>query len=497
MTYANLMSRPHHPPPASVQSQPYAAQPAQPVQHAQSAPQPKLPLNADLQTAAVFRRSAEEHMNGENCAGAVTMFSETLRYNPADYEANLGRAIAQLFLGQYDSALTDTNVAVQHNPTSWYPWKTKGDVMAAKGDYTGAEEAYQNALGFASGLDRSQIQRSLTDARLRKQQAVGTPPVVNTPTPSVQQSQYATPPAQATQGGAQQYNHLIPTGGFPAAPRNVSLLPSTPSPALNPVVSATTQQSPYIPILQPSPVTTPVASVVNSSVSIDGRPNIAPSGQSANNTAPPTISRSSTTTSLNEANGPAVPFSATDITTLTEDRSNAFVTDQNNNQVLLSNLDTRLATVENALAGRNRGKAAIRAYSDAQKLDMIKLVYVGMTQAQLTPRELGAPNYLHSSHSRMAISNVTYPGSTFLDMDLESGNFYDGKLPGTVTVSGFSEEYRNQQLQAKPPLNLTLEANVGLPVIDLDRIITRLQFLQTSQYNEDSEGLKPLLGLDA
>jgi hypothetical protein len=97
----------------------------------------------------------------------------------------------------------------------------------------------------------------------------------------------------------------------------------------------------------------------------------------------------------------------------------------------------------------------------------------------------------------MAVDGITYPGSKFLDMDCESGGFYEGKIPGTVSVSGYSEEYRNFQLSVVPMLSLTFEASVGLPVIDLDKIVARLQKLQLYQFTEDTEGFKEFLGLAA
>jgi hypothetical protein len=87
-----------------------------------------------------------------------------------------------------------------------------------------------------------------------------------------------------------------------------------------------------------------------------------------------------------------------------------------------------------------------------------------------------------------------YPGNTFLDMDPESGSFYDGQLPGTTTVGGYSEEYRSHQLLLAPALNLHLEASVGLPSIPLARIVTRIQTLRFARV-EDDTGLLGFLGL--
>src|ERR1700753_3253384 len=90
--------------------------------------------SGNFEHAKLFKRSGEDRMAVEDYAGAVTMFGEALRFNPADYESVVNRALAYLFLGSLDYALTDVNTALQHNPTGWYPWKTKGDILCAKGD---------------------------------------------------------------------------------------------------------------------------------------------------------------------------------------------------------------------------------------------------------------------------------------------------------------------------------------------------------------------------
>ena len=74
----------------------------------------------------------------------------------------------------------------------------------------------------------------------------------------------------------------------------------------------------------------------------------------------------------------------------------------------LAQLETRLTSVETALTAKNRGKASIRAYTDALKVDMVQLVYIGLTQAQLTARELGTPTYVHPSHSKASTLSILH-----------------------------------------------------------------------------------------
>lgn len=95
----------------------------------------------------------------------------------------------------------------------------------------------------------------------------------------------------------------------------------------------------------------------------------------------------------------------------------------------------------------------------------------------------------------MAINAYSYPGNTFPDADCETSGYYDGKLPGTITISGYSEEYRTQQLQVAPFLKLALEAPTCLPEISLSTIIERIRKLQLQPTLEDNEGLRVILGL--
>jgi hypothetical protein len=95
----------------------------------------------------------------------------------------------------------------------------------------------------------------------------------------------------------------------------------------------------------------------------------------------------------------------------------------------------------------------------------------------------------------MRVNGLDYPGSTFIDDDPETSASYDGKIPGTVAISGYSEEYRAHQLRILPLVNLQLQSTVGLPKISLDKVVARLARIRTSMTIEDDEGLKEFLGL--
>ncbi|KAH0559839.1 hypothetical protein GP486_003648, partial [Trichoglossum hirsutum] len=95
----------------------------------------------------------------------------------------------------------------------------------------------------------------------------------------------------------------------------------------------------------------------------------------------------------------------------------------------------------------------------------------------------------------MALNTLDFPGNTFLDMDCESSGYYDGKLPGTVTISGYSEEYREHQLLIAPLLNVALRGTTIIPTMPLDKIVDRIRLLQGQPTLEDNEALRGILGL--
>jgi hypothetical protein len=100
------------------------------------------------------------------------MYTEVLRHASADTALLISRSFALMMLTppRLDLALQDTDVAIQHNPTSWQAWLQRGETLLRKGDVTGAEKAFLNAVGFAQGPDRLPARRSLTDARARRRQ---------------------------------------------------------------------------------------------------------------------------------------------------------------------------------------------------------------------------------------------------------------------------------------------------------------------------------------
>ena len=95
----------------------------------------------------------------------------------------------------------------------------------------------------------------------------------------------------------------------------------------------------------------------------------------------------------------------------------------------------------------------------------------------------------------MVVNVINFPGNTFFDMDCESSGYYEGKLPGTVSISGYSREYREHQLFKSPLLSLVLEGTTILPAMTLDKVVERLRLLQGRPTFEDNDGLREILGI--
>jgi len=60
-------------------------------------------------------------------------------------------------------------------------------------------------------------------------------------------------------------------------------------------------------------------------------------------------------------------------------------------------LETQLTQLQATLAVNNKGSISIRPYTAARSIDAVQTIYIGMTQLELTDRELGTPTYLHPS----------------------------------------------------------------------------------------------------
>lgn len=62
-------------------------------------------------------------------------------------------------------------------------------------------------------------------------------------------------------------------------------------------------------------------------------------------------------------------------------------------------INDRLQSLGFDLAPRNKGRLKVKPYKSTHSIKAVRLVYVGMTNLELTSRELSTPTYLHESQS--------------------------------------------------------------------------------------------------
>ncbi|KAJ4373068.1 Small glutamine-rich tetratricopeptide repeat-containing protein 2 [Neocucurbitaria cava] len=161
------------------------------------------PVSQQIVNAGLFRNAADEKTAAGDFVSAITLYEQAIKLTPDDPELLLCRAMAHRLSNppQYQAALRDVNVAIQSNPTSWYAWHTKGELMGCLNDYDGAEEAFREAYASAAGMDKIKVQTSIGDIRRKKEMANTLPPQISTPPapqPALMNQQPALNP-QATQ----------------------------------------------------------------------------------------------------------------------------------------------------------------------------------------------------------------------------------------------------------------------------------------------------------
>jgi hypothetical protein len=111
---------------------------------------------------------------------------------------------------------------------------------------------------------------------------------------------------------------------------------------------------------------------------------------------PPVYSASSTSTAPAVPTAPTVPLAPT-----VPAASNTTTLESVLTNLLLGSPLSTTAT-STAMTARNKGKLSLRAYTSTQSVDAIQLLYVGLTQDQLTTRELDtSPKGRHASHSKL------------------------------------------------------------------------------------------------
>ncbi|EER22999.1 hypothetical protein D8B26_004292 [Coccidioides posadasii str. Silveira] len=489
-------SQPFHQPQTPQQYAPNRHSYAPPSQQQNQYQPPIQSQPAQARPGEPFRSQGDDLSQRGDYNGAAVMYEAALRVAPNDISLLLSRTMALSMTNppRLDLALKDADTVIQLDPRSWQGWLEKGRILSRMGDLQAAEEALTNAVGFASDYGRNVAQSALADVRARRAQFSATTTTTSSPALT---STNTTPPTFSSPPAPPPPPPLIDvTAPTESTTTNLPLRPAqTPQPtttstaALSSASPAQTTQQPSAPTLQPinansawtpsSPgrATTP-------------RPNV-PNESSSN-----TTSQSARTNTVNRpANNSHMNPGFNDLLNWAENTPSEAPPAYSRNLSDPAQLQRQMDELTVALRQKNKGALSISPYTLSGNIDAIRLLYMGLAQADLTPREYGAPTYLHPSYSMMAVGSVSYPGSTFLDMDCETSGFYEGKYPATITISGYSEEYRAHQLLQQPILKLSLESEHLYPEVPLGKVVERLRKLRNQPSLEDDEGLKNLLNL--
>ncbi len=299
-----------------------------------------VPASQQSVNASLFRSAADEKTAVGDFAAAITLYEQAIKLTPDDAELLLCRAMACRLSNppQFQSALRDANAAIEVNPTSWYAWHTKGELMGCLDDFDGAEEAFREAYASATGMDKIKVQTSLGEIRRKRDMATtfasqvqtpSQPQASNTfnttyqhqifqtntgdqptshselPSPSSPSPSYMTPPADSTWSTPAPNNPLHPSPPPPAqAERSPSPYVPTPvshftTPAPNQQQNLTSQysqsllSSPALPSSQPHIPSTPFQTTPASQKVTATATTVTPTTQGTSPTAPASPQQSS------------------------------------------------------------------------------------------------------------------------------------------------------------------------------------------------------------
>jgi hypothetical protein len=101
------------------------------------------------------------------------MYTAALELAQNDTTILLSRGFAHTMTDppRLDLTLQDAENAIQQQPTFWRGWSLAGEAHLRMEAFQAAEEAFQNAVGFATGMDKLTAQRSLAEVRQRRTQS--------------------------------------------------------------------------------------------------------------------------------------------------------------------------------------------------------------------------------------------------------------------------------------------------------------------------------------
>ncbi|EWC43849.1 hypothetical protein DRE_07293 [Drechslerella stenobrocha 248] len=465
--------------------------PTAPLDPAQS----PIRLSPQMEQKVEFLKGQGNSMvEANNFDQAVMFYSMALDYNPdsAVCLSNRSMAYTKVQPPQMDKARSDAEAATKADPAYWKGWSRLGDVLLNIGEMSQAVDAYQTALVVGGDAVGQNTKKSLAIAMRAVEQngrtaSPATPPLLPNGTPSTRvQSTPPSNPSVALQceplvGAAK----LVSASAPPALPTTEDALPSRPPPTR----------------VQPAPLDTqpiPTASRGADASASTAAPN-APTSPSGNAPARTGQAATGLPAVLEEAvanveeivNSEAPPAYA----------PNPNSTDPAIRHMSQQAVYAQVIELRNTLLVRNKGSFVIKPYTTVGNIDAVRIEFVGMSTQELTPRELGVHPDQHPSFSGYFVNSMLYPGCTLIDLDMEVSKIGEGRLPGTHSVSGYTEIYRAQQLETTPALPLTFSSVHPLPEVTVDQIISRMTVLKYNRLLPETnmqmyDSLRKFLGPD-
>ena len=348
------------------------------------------------------------------------MYDSAMSMAPRDLELLLARSLANSMCAppRLQAARRDADTAVQLAPQNWRAWLQQGEVYTAMGQRNEAEQSYLKAVEYANGLDKLTAQRALATARSAAQSQS---PQQSHPIPSVSISPEQTNTQQAQPGQTQaqrpqslqtppqqQPSLQAPPSTHQRSTSSGSLVPppsppgrrsSSPIPAAAPSPSGTNNSQ-----SSPPPqwnATVPAASSLGKtwlsllpffSLHFHLTKFLEPPHATASSSQQQGDSNRRPVSRAGNANNSNFLSGLNDVLETPPQDDPPAYTENLRDPVVLNR---RMDELENNLALKKKGSLGIRAYTAPGSIDAIKLVYVGLTAAQLTARELGTRTHIH------------------------------------------------------------------------------------------------------
>ncbi|KAF3159369.1 hypothetical protein TWF788_003778 [Orbilia oligospora] len=479
-------------------------------------PKQKVQLSPQMEQKVEFLKNQGNSMvEAKDYDQAIMFYSMALDYNPesAVCLSNRSMVYTQLHPPKMKEAKEDAEAATKADPSYWKGWSRLGDALLGMGEASRAVDAYNKAVEVGGASVGQNTKHSLANA---KKAAGHSQSITTSPTTPVT--------TQAASSGTRTSTQQIPTQ------------PSTPS--LNTFFSTTsdTRATGANQIPRPAPTSTTATtstSVASSSTATQPSRTQPPpvNTQTAPASRTPAAATATTTTATTTASGssatPASPSASAPARTtqaasglpavLEEAVANveeignseappAYAPNPSSTDPTIRHMSqqavySQVIELRNTLLVRNKGSFVIKPYTAVGNIDAVRIEFVGMTTQELTPRELGVHPDQHPSFSGYFVNSVLYPGCTLIDLDMEVSKIGEGRLPGTYSVSGYSEVYRSQQLETAPILPITLSSVHTLPEVTVDQIVSRMTVLKYNRLLPETnmqmyESLRKFLGPD-